>query len=372
MAISISGDGWDRPLLDYSSKCADPICFLSWCYYRVITPLDPSKFDNCQSKIAEIALRVFIVLGALVSLASIVVPVTLIVLGIASRILRAVGFALQKDNHTHVHGLAPEKMLNHEAKVMTWNVCGIGGGLHYDHGGVIDWRSRLDGFVQKIGVEDPDVLVLQEIYDTALAEALIEKLKETYAHFFIHLGANAMGSVGGVMVLSKCAVYSFSNPSFTNNDWTLNRTFANLEIKASPLDNAPCARIIGTHLIHNDNNARIAQVGQILESLQGKAPIPTLLMGDLNLERDLPEQGGILNPHFEHGYQGNAPTRTNQMLKEWDPKLVDPGDFIDYISRYWNYGGQLLDTHLVPAYDPDFNTQTALSDHNGLSAKLVW
>lgn len=374
MVNEISEEGWDRAFLDYSSKCAEPIC---WAYgllrYRLVTPLDPEKFDNCQSKIVEIAYRTLIAVVGCVSVVTLVLPITALVLGIASKVLRAVGFALQKNNYTHVRGSLPEKSLeNGEAKVMTWNVCGIGGGMNYDHGGVIDFRSRLDGIIDKIESEDPDVLVLQEIYDTALAEALIEKLGAKYAHFFTHLGANVMGSVGGVMVLSKCAVHRFTNTSFENNDWTLNRTIATLEIKARPEDRLACARIIGTHLIHDDNEKRMEQFTQILKTLEHADPLPTVLMGDLNLERDVPQEGGVLNAHLEHGYLGIEPTRTNHMLKQWDDSLVDPGDFIDYISLFRNQpaGVQLVGTHLVKAFSDTFDTRTALSDHHGLAGIL--
>lgn len=375
MTTLISPDeGWDRTFLDLSSKCAEPIC---WAYgllrYRLIAPLDPNKFDNFQNKMIEVAYRAFIFLAVIATLAVFALPVAAIVLtlGIASRVLRAVGFAMQKDNFTHVRGdLAETTLPNGEAKVMTWNVCGPGGGLPYDHGGVTDWRIRLDGMIGKILTENSDVLILQEIYDTALAEALIEKLKNHYSHFFIHLGANTMGSVGGLMVLSKCAVHQFTNPSFANNSWTLNRTFANLEIKANPSDQTACARIIGTHLIHDDNQKRIEQFDQIRRDLEMAEPLPTILMGDLNLERDIPEQGGILTPYLEHGYLANEPTRTQQLLKQWDEGLIDPGDFIDYISVFRGHGPnvQLIDTHLVKAYSDAFDTRTALSDHNGLAA----
>lgn len=374
MTSSINEEGWDRTFLDYSSKCAEP---LVWAFgllrFRLVTPLDPNKFDNCQSKVAEIALRTFIAIAGVVSIVTGILPVAAIVLGVASKVLRAIGFALQKDNYTHVRGSAPEKALvNGEAKIMTWNVCGIGGGMNYDHGGVVDFRLRLDGIVEKILTEDPDVLVLQEIYDTALAEALIEKLGSKYAHIFTHLGANTMGSVGGLMVLSKCAVHRFTNPSFNNNDWTLNRTFPTIEIKANPEDNHACARIIGTHFIHDDNAKRLVQFEQVLESLKNAPPLPTILTGDLNLERELPEEGGVLNRYLEHGYLGQEVTRTNHMLKQWDESLVDPGDFIDYISLFRNHaeGVQLVDTHLIKAYSDDFDTRTALSDHNALASTL--
>lgn len=372
MVSAISGQGWDDTLLDYSSKCAEPIC---WAYgllrYRLVAPLDPSKFDHCQSKVAEIALRTFIALVGLFTIVTGILPAAVIILGTLSKILRAVGFALQKNNYTHLRGTAPEKALvNGAAKVMTWNVCGIGGGMHYDHGGVNEWRLRLNGIVDKITAEDPDVLVLQEIYDTALAKALVEQLGSKYAHFFTQLGANTMGSVGGVMVLSKCAVHRFTNTSFDNNHWTLNRTFASLEFKARPEDLQPCGRIIGTHFIHNDNSKRIEQLHQIVRSLENSPPLPTILMGDLNLERGDPEEGGTLDPYLEHGYLGREPTRTNELIKQWDERLVDPGTLIDYISLFKNHAPdvQLVDTHLIKAYSDTYDTKTALSDHNALAA----
>lgn len=376
-AFALTSTGWDRTFLDAASKCAEPIC---WAYgllrYRLVMPLDPAKFDNCESRIAEVAYRAFIALVGFFALtSSMVVPVALITLGIASKVLRVIGFALQSEGYTHVRGDAPETILQRQAKVAAWNVSGIGGGLHYDHGGLISWQNRLQAIVEKIEAEDPDVLVLQEIYDTALAEALIESLRERYAHFFIHLGANVMGSVGGCMVISKCAVHSFTNTSFSNNSWTLNRTFASLEIKANPADQVPCARIIGTHLIDDSNESRRQQVAEILESIQNSAPLPTVLMGDLNLERDRPEEGGILNPHFEHGYLGDESTFTDGMLRQWDETLADSErTFIDYISLYRVHAPEvrLLNTHLIRAYSPDFNTRTAISDHNGLSAILAW
>jgi endonuclease/exonuclease/phosphatase family metal-dependent hydrolase len=371
-------EGLDRSFLDLSSKMAEPLC---WAFgllrYRLVAPIDPQKFDNCSSKTAEIATRVFIVVTAAAAFAKFSLPIlfTAVVLGVGSRICRAIGFALQKRNYTYVKGHLPEQNLkNNEATIMTWNVCGMCGGMHYDHGGVVSWRSRIDQIVDKIAAQDPDVLVLQEIYDTALAEAIVERLKDRYAHFFLHLGGNAMGSVGGGMILSKCAVHGFTNTSFVNNDWTLTRTFAAIEIKAKPQDPNPCARVIGTHLIHNDNAKRMVQVAQIVHAVAQKAlAVPTVLAGDLNLERDLPEEGGVLNAHLRHGYVGDQPTCTNELVRQWDPAGVSvPNQTIDYISLFKDTARQaaLVNTRLVKAFDDTFNTNTALSDHHALVATL--
>lgn len=385
MAIELSEEGWDRTFLDLSSKAAEPIV---WGYglirYRTVAPLDPKKFNHFENKIVEIAYRILIAVIALVA----IVPIlfTAIVLGTTSKVLRVIGFALQKNNYTHIRGQAPEKTLDGKAKILTWNVCGIGGGMHYDHGGVIDWRSRVDWIAEKILAEDPDVITLQEIYDTALAEALIKKLGPHYAHFFIHLGANVMGGVGGEMVISKCAVHRFTNTSFENNSWQLNRTFTTLDIKAKPDDALPCARIIGTHLIHDDNAKRMVQVAQIVDRVARETlPLPTVLAGDLNLERDKPDEGGVLNRYLIHSYQGDEPTCTGELVHQWDPRSTEPlKETIDYISLFRRSlpdgrqlpvieeGVQMVDTHLVKAFDETFNTKTAISDHHGLTTTLRW
>jgi len=380
MSLEISESDWDRTFLDLSSKTAEPLC---WAYgllrYRLVAPLDPKKFDNCDTQTREIATRALIAVGAFFLCVCATVPLlfTALVLGATSKIFRAIGFSLQKNGYTHVRGSAPEKKLEGQAKILTWNICGIGG--------VNDWRLRLNDIVAQINAEDPDVLVLQEVYDTALAEALIEKLGSRYAHFFTHLGTNVWGSTGGGMVISKCAHTRFTNESFKNNDWTLNRTFTTLDIKAKPEDALPCARIIGTHLIHDSNPNRMAQVAQIVDSVFKETfPVPTVIVGDLNLERDKAEEGGLLNPYLRHGYVRNEPTATNELARQWEQKKqAAPGETIDYVSLFKRQladGRQLpvvdenirLDNcHLVKAFDETYNTRTALSDHHGVAATLV-
>lgn len=372
MTVDGMDAGWDRTFLDISSMLAEPICgAFGALRFRSVAPLD--KFDCYENRTKEIAFRAFSILAAVFTLAALALP-----LGILSKIARAIGFSLQKNNYTHIRGQAPEKAVDGQVSVMTWNICGIGGGMHYDHGGVVSWRSRLDRIAEKIKTEDPDVVVLQEIYDTALLEGLAAKLGSQYAHFFAHLGANTMGSVGGVLVITKCGVHRFTNTSFENNDWTLNRTFASLEIKEKPTDSSPCARIIGTHLIHDSDSNRVAQVAQIVNSIAKEKLLPTVLTGDLNIEKDpIQEENKAkekLDAHFIHGYQGNEPTCTNELVRQWDPQIKStPGEKIDYISL-WNQciGAQLANTRLIKAYSDSYDTKTALSDHNALISTLRW
>lgn len=390
----------DRTLLDLSSKMTEPLCEgYRYLRYGLVTPL-----EFCESITQEIGRRTLICVGTLIASALIYThPIPILAgvafIGLSGKMLRALGFALQNNGFTHVLGQAPEKDLtaslyrdntkNREfgepkpdsecffgIKLMTWNICGLAGGFSLDHGGVLPWRERFDAIITTIKTEDPDVLVLQEIVDTDLAESLIEKLKSNYAHFFIHLGSSVWGVGSGCMVLSKCAIHDFSFTSFTNKDWTLHRGFATLEIKKRPDDEKPCLRILGTHLIHGRpdvaHDHRMHQVAQMLDAVAEKTfSIPTIITGDFNIERDK-EDGIALKDHLHHGYVGLEPTCTDQFLAKWSQEaaLQFPEETIDYISAIKSQPPVIFqNVNLVPAFENDI--RTASSDHHGLVADIL-
>ncbi|MBM3184346.1 MAG: endonuclease/exonuclease/phosphatase family protein, partial [Chlamydiae bacterium] len=302
----------DRLFLDVSSKLTEPFCSAySLFRYRLFMSLNPLLFDHSTTLTKEIAFRSILLVSAAFSLwafTSFPIPIAfgILTIGSGSKLFRALGFVLQKNGHTHVLGNAREKSIEDIFKIMTWNIAGVPGGFHYDHAGVVHWQKRIDQIAQKIKKEDPDVLVLQEVYDTALAEALIKKLNNHYAHFFIHLGATTFGSESGCMVLSKCGIHRFSNTDFKTNGWTLKRGFSSLEIKKTPHAKTAFARIIGTHFLHDQiperRQARILQISQIFSYLQRpKESLPTFLVGDLNIERDGAE-GKLLSRYLHHTY----------------------------------------------------------------------
>ena len=176
------------------------------------------------------------------------------------------------------------------------------------------------------------------------------------------------------MVLSKCAVSKFSNTSFDQNEWTLNRGFATLELKANPTDNLPCASIIGTHLAHGttkkDAEIRKRQVEQIVDFIEGsETTLSTILTGDLNIERESKELEVLSK--FEHGYKGKEQTATNELIAQWDLKKKEElHETIDYMSLYRNDASDatssLQGCELVKAFDESYNTRSALSDHHAL------
>ena len=347
----------DRNCFYLASLCAEPFCkAFELLRYRLVMSLNPTKFDHYPTVMQDVAYRSSIVAGAVFfTYVGLSMPmVTLLgvgVVGIASKAFRAIGCYLQKEGYTHVSGKVLEKPVGVDLKVMTWNILGLCGGMHYDHGGVVAWPLRLDRIVQQIKSEDPDVLVLQEIYDGALGEALIAQLGDNYAHFYTHLGPNVWGTEGGVMVVTKCAVEKFQSISFETNDWTMNRTFAILDLGN--------VRIVGTHLMHGkDDDVRVRQLNQIKKVLDPLPPKPTLLVGDLNREYN-----STFPFQLTHGYRADQPTCTNRLNSHWTGRYEEE-ETIDYISLLEGSKAHLEECHLVRAFEE--STQTALSDHHGL------
>ena len=351
-------DDLDRDFLNVSSFLASFYRTFGRLGSRLVAPLDPATFDNATSKTKELGIRALILLTAVFSLLECTyIALTAVVLGAASKFFRAAGFYFQKNGFTHIKGSAPEKRLeNGEATVMTWDIQG----------------QRIDRVVQSIERENPDILVLQEVYDTDLIEALIAKLKDRYPHFYTHLGPNTWGDESGCMVITKCAVHRFTHTDFTEKDPATNRGFGLLEIKASPDDSLPSLRIIGTQLTPEEGaeRKRIEQIEQIVGSLaKQKEDLPTLLVGNLSIDRDSDqEEAAFLSKYLYHSYLDREPTHSNQSV-----------DFISFFKRnpgkgeplpVLEKGVRLIECHLVGGFDETYSTKTAQSDYHALVTKF--
>ena len=385
----------DRKILSLSSHLTEPFCqSYRLLYYRLLSPLQ--KFESLPSKVQEIAFRGIIATGALAgSLAAFSFPIPVLggaaCLGIASKLLRYIGFSLQQDGYTHVKGEIEEKtLLDGRFKLMTWNICGLAGGFSIDHGGVVDWRLRLRDILKTIREEDPDVLVLHEVVDTALAEALIKNLSTNYAHFYIHLGSSLWGVGSGCMVLTKTAVDHFSFASFATNSWKVNKGFVCFGVKESPESVTPSVRVLGSHFHHGyekeDEDIRMKGVAQMIQKIATRAlKLPTILCGDLNIQRDLPS-GKPLEQYLSHGYLGDEYTCTNRLTAQWDPeegkRIEETVDYVSLVKENLNENGSPLPVstegvrldrvHLSHAFDNTYDTTTATSDHHAVVAEVVF
>lgn len=395
-----------RLLLGISSLLTEPVCWCSAQIYRARSRLLPGEFDFSATKASEIGQRVIRVVAAAVAAPAAGA------LALIAKPFRYLGFQLQQNGYTHVKGDAPEKPFPADGRytAMTWNVCAIGGGLGRDHGGVIGWQDRLDAIVEEIRQADPDILSLNEIYDRACGDSvsfgffkdsLIEKLKDRYAHFFLDMGANTWGSVSGHFVASKFAVENASFTPFSSNaTFDAQKGFFSFDIRTSP---QTVTRFIATHLMYDvkpetyerDSTIRMRQIAQIVRHIAQEQLLlifkerplekvllasfrdlkaikglpPTIVLGDLNIDRDSAEGKKVLQ-FLDHGYTANEPTRTNRFLRMlWDPSEPYFEETIDYISGVKNTGVKFVSVRRIPA-DDGKDSHTVLSDHDALLATI--
>jgi endonuclease/exonuclease/phosphatase family metal-dependent hydrolase len=328
--------GWDRTFLSFSTQLAELPCYASGLGYRLITPLKPSAFQNYDSYWKEVSRRSLILAGAVIAaafcyqnFALTVRPVVGLMLGWGG--LRGLGFALQRGGYTYV---APSTGLGkafdgRAFKLMSWNVCSFAGGLSFSFGGMPPWQTRLGAIVETIQKEDPDVLVLQEVFDLALAEKLVTKLPGY--HVYMHCGPNPYSLTSGCLVMSKFKPHSFSFTSFKTNSAAMNRGFALLKLAGQEGVEPLC--LVMTHLEAGegqiDKEKRRDQFRQI-QNISSEQQCDTFLVGDLNTE-----PGGWPSKIFEGGT--SVITCTNQFTHEWFGKAIGKkGEKIDHILHCRN------------------------------------
>jgi endonuclease/exonuclease/phosphatase family metal-dependent hydrolase len=183
------------------------------------------------------------------------------------------------------------------------------------------------------------------------------------------------------MVLTKYAVEDVAGITFTTSRWYSSmRGFFALNLKGKPQDAAGCVRVIGTHLTHNSKEVRKSQVSEIVAYLatQTSNPLPTVLAGDLNVVRGSAEDQDLFGAILDHSYLGNDPTSTDVMTEKWyhkNPKEIKPDEIIDYVSLFKTTvpgcaSGILESSPMIHSFSKDYNTHTALSDHNSVAGRL--
>lgn len=377
--------GLDHSMILWSSWCAEPF-FTAYreVRYRLLGPMTPGHYGNSATTTKEFAIRCGLgaatFFGSVYALRKPRILTSLLALGIFSRTLRYLGFALQTRGYTYVQGNFPETpWQNGSCKLMSWNVCGMATGWPRDHGGLEDWSYRVQRIADLIKKENPDVLVLQEIFDTRMGEALISLLKDRYSHFFLNMGQAAlgekgglMGVVGGLLIATRNKTEDFHFEVFEERTWHFAKGFGVLTLKTSDEEDSPTVQIIGTHLQHgNEPKIRKAQVDQIIKYL-AKNNIPSVVTGDFNIELGSAE-ANVLRLISPPGYKGEEPTCTNIMQAAYTGKDAGPEEFIDDVLFYpgtSESGVQIGEIGLVRAFDKVPDPRTALSDHHALLGTL--
>ena len=179
-------------------------------------------------------------------------------------------------------------------------------------GGLLPWEYRIDHIVNTLKEQNADIICLQELFSRKGAEQLCEKLKDSYAHFYINIGPiiygfnkETAGIPSGLFVASK---YPLSSPEFQPyNEKETPKIRANGFFHAKIMDqNKALAHIITTHLQSNsadeDLQYRHAQLQAIIHKDFGRLPV--FVCGDLNIEKTSAEYQREILPNFIDCYRG--------------------------------------------------------------------
>ena len=186
-----------------ASYLTDPVCKVHE-FYRglsLVETLDPSA-----TKVKWLASKFFL------SFALLTCGIASLTTTFPGIVLRYLGATLQQDPF-HLEGKLPEKALvNNTFRLLSWNICCVGGGYTISDGGVMPWTFRIDPLITEIKKQKAEVICLYELFDTSAAFYLYESLKNDYAHFYFNIGPKPIGVSSGIFVASQ---YPINNPEFT-------------------------------------------------------------------------------------------------------------------------------------------------------------
>ena len=311
---------------------------------------------------------------------------TALVTAPAGILLRAIAIAVQKEPYLYFPGTAPEKGLDGNFSLLSWNVCFVGGGYSITNGGVVPWSQRIDGVVEAIRMQDADVVCLYETFDTSSAFELYGQLKDRYAHFYFNIGPKAVGVSSGIFVASK---FPIENPQFTPfTEAALVGRTKNAEKGVFSFDlksgETRFARIHATHMQHSEEcdspthaeiEARDLEMEIILKQieLQYDHHLITLLAGDWNLD-DVEYENSSWKGHFDRGerhFNGEYTWGGDLFCATLEKKTVSKPLNLDHTALYKQGRPATLSTHLIETgYDDRVYTESALSDHRGLYSTI--
>lgn len=262
-----------------------------------------------------------------------------------------------------------------EIQLLTWNILG----LPAQYCATRPWEERIDGMVDLIRSENPDLLLLQESFEKGLSEALFERLKDIYPHAYLHLKADSYKMPSGLALFSKLPIADFHFTPHPNllDDQKLYLEMGTCDFVLLNQEGKPAAHIAASHFLGpsrcewrkglTDQGEKLSyedvRQGQAESALNLFAPvgIPRYLCGDLNIERNSAEFiTSLLNPEVNSSIndgltkeQRVQPTNTSyfQHLKNLGAQFPELSgqEILDLMKVY----KELSLEHLLPLLKKD-------------------
>ena len=389
---TLNYDSWRLPWRDFSkdtlnkaavfafqaaSYLTDPLSKSHEFYRRtfVVEALHPTA-----NAISNLARKISLYIG-MVGWAALAVFTTL-----PGAALRHFGSNLQTQPFTYSQGLSKGKVLSLDRSfsLLSWNICGVGGGYSISDGGVLPWSFRIDNITNKIIEKNADVNCLSEVFDIKSALYISEKLKRCgYSHFYFNMGPKAIGVSAGLLVASK---YNIKNPEFSPfpQDSLVGRTkkvskgvFAfDLESQGQNF-----ARIYSTHLQHSEEpqfptteevDDRKKQMQIIVDKANTLRDRCIVVTGDLNLD-DNEYNASFWHNRFQKGDGFGAFDKTwggDEFCSRMVGRRISTPLNLDH-TMIVKGTARSISTSLVPTgFNPSTFKAEALSDHAGLLSRI--
>jgi len=331
------------------------------------TPVRPGHYNNCESRVMEIAKRILMV-GACILTAPITMGLHLIGQG-----FHYLATQVMKSPYMYLQGTHPENVPNEQKRFFTLNTCMFPGGLPGPFGGPLPARGRmgdLEGLIPRA-----DTICLQEMgFDAAMR--LYEQTKDQYAHFYLNIGPNPPK-------MENCLFLATNEPICSEPIYVpfeVEGMQGGIKRGAFFIE-TPDYWICTAHLDPHDElvnqEVRRQELQAIVQQMQ-KFSKPCLLLGDLNVVRtdgkdDEYSRSGIPQ-NFVDPYIALHPTLTPESATCTDYLTdaylgIDPPqpnwEIDDYALLFRNGQEVALQVEAVPTFDLN-DPEHGVSDHRGL------
>ncbi|MBS0615846.1 MAG: endonuclease/exonuclease/phosphatase family protein [Verrucomicrobia bacterium] len=263
-----------------ASFLTTPGCWGSSMILRIISPMNqPGNYDFYATKTREYALRAFYA-AALFPVAGVG-----LLLGFHGLYIRLIGQLFQQKAFSYAQSQAKEKTFNGSATILTWNICGMAGGLSRPFGGMVEWSKRIDGITDKVLKTDADVVCLQEVLDAELDIQLRDKFKEKYKHIYYLIGGSSYRLSSGLFIASKFPIGNFTFTPFSTQGTGQFKMHYKGFVSGVFQGNGKELSFVATHTCAGSPEAsaeiRQKQVQQMIDSTKKT----TIYVGDFNVNQ---------------------------------------------------------------------------------------
>jgi Endonuclease/Exonuclease/phosphatase family len=299
--------------------------------------------------------------------------------------LRLLALSLQDKPYLYFRGDAEEKRLTERSiSLLSWNLCCVSGGYSITDGGVLPWPYRMHQLASAVRSQDADVACLYEIFDIQTALRLIDKLKDSYTHFYFNIGPNAIGLSSGLFVASKVKIVApaftlFPQEAVAGRAKHCKKGFFSFDIQQ---EDKSFARIFSTHLQHSEVpqnptqgeiKARKQAMALILEHMQWVGGKTCVLTGDLNLSESEYhcsdwianfDKGKIQSPGFTWG--------GDQFCATLAGKAISSPLNLDHTMVMKSGCVTLTTSYVETGFDGTTFKPEAISDHKGLLSIMTF